>query len=44
VGDYDKTNEAQFCGWDVIQLSAKQITIENVEKIAELIKSRSLTE
>jgi very-short-patch-repair endonuclease len=41
VGDYEKLNEAQFCGWDVIQLSAKQITTENVEKIIELIRKKS---
>jgi len=44
VGDYEKMNESQFCGWVVIQLSTKQITIENAEKILELIKKRSLTE
>jgi hypothetical protein len=40
VGDYEKLNEAQFHGWVVIQLSAKQITMENVEKINALIASR----
>jgi very-short-patch-repair endonuclease len=40
VGDYEKLNESQFCGWVVIQLSAKQITMENVEKINALISSR----
>jgi very-short-patch-repair endonuclease len=44
VGDYEKMNESQFCGWTVIQLSSKQITMENAEKILELINKRSLTD
>jgi hypothetical protein len=44
VGDYEKLNEAQFHGWIVIQLSAKQITTDNIDKIRELIVKRSLTE
>jgi len=43
VGDYEKGNEAIFCGWVIIQLSAKQITTENIEKIRELIAKRLLT-
>jgi len=42
VGDYEKGNEAIFCGWVIIQLSAKQITTENIEKIRELIAKRLL--
>jgi very-short-patch-repair endonuclease len=40
VGDYEKLNESQFCGWVVIQLSAKQITLDNIEKIHNLILQR----
>jgi hypothetical protein len=40
VGDYEKLNESQFYGWDVIQLSAKQITLDNIEKINNLILQR----
>jgi hypothetical protein len=43
VGDYEKSNEAIFHGWVVIQLSAKQITTDNIDKIRELIIKRSLT-
>jgi very-short-patch-repair endonuclease len=42
VGDYEKLNEAQFHGWVVIQLSAKQITFDNIDKIRELITRRTL--
>jgi very-short-patch-repair endonuclease len=40
--DNEKSNEAIFCGWVIIKLAGNQITTETLEKIAALIKNRSI--
>jgi very-short-patch-repair endonuclease len=40
IKDAEKYNEAAFAGWAVIRLVGSMITIENCQRIKELIESR----
>jgi hypothetical protein len=40
IKDAEKYNEAAFAGWAVIRLVGSMITLENCQRIQELIESR----